>query len=88
MSYRDTIDFEKYVGNAVNKTKENDEMPMSLINIPGEAGKRRGGCYGIFRDSNGSLVAKFLTPTMDKSAPIVQNGRAIAELQALVSGLA
>lgn len=70
-------------GNASPKQEiEDDEMTASFINVPGVAGKRRGGCYAIMRDNNGNLFARFISKKSLKSAPTVDTERAYNDLQA------
>lgn len=89
MSYANTIDFEKYIGTASSAYNgEDDEMTISYINIQGEAGKRRGGCYAVMRDNNGKLFAQFVSPSTLAGVPTIQNGRALNEIQASIPGLA
>lgn len=84
LAYADTIDFEKYLNSGNNNSNkfyngEDEEMPISYINVPGEAGKRRGGCYAVMRDNNGKLFARFVEPKMMSGVPTIQAGRALSD---------
>lgn len=75
-------------GQSSTTNREDEEMPISYINVPGEAGKRRGGCYAVMRDNNGKLFARFVAPKKLAGVPTLQNGRALDEFQASIPGLA
>ncbi|MDR6867541.1 hypothetical protein J2Y69_002145 [Microbacterium resistens] len=69
---------------------EEDEMTISYINVQGQAGRRRGGCYAVMRSNppESQLFARFVSPDPMPGVPTISDDRALAEWDATLPGLA
>lgn len=64
---------DQHINDPTPKTNQEEEMTATFINIQGRSGSHRGGCYAIMRDNNGSLFARFVSPTIFDGVPTVPN---------------
>lgn len=71
----------------INTEQEQEEMPVTYINVQGEPNKRRGGCYAIMRSNAGVLFAQFVSATPLPGVPTISGAREKKEWDTVLNGL-